>query len=293
MSTSAAAKQSLGAKSHRHIADYLREIGDDEAAERFEGRSGTGQSLPSFFGTDVWAYTGMLIGFIPPGGAADPSEIKNAMGLAADVSLKGTRIKVSLDRFWVQDYPGLGTHTILCEFTGKNQIQGEAEEMRFAITTSARDKSAASVNGSPIFLGVSVGKNGIAFEGRTVNVRSDADELLLSALGSGPFRDGLALLTTAQPALIPFVGLAGSVVNSVMKRQRNRQVFHFKLGLDFAGSASGAGLRLGSYVIVQGSDVAWTWDQYVWRPDAQQVVRKADGAPIDFNYLVVRVSPYE
>lgn len=286
-------RQSLGFRSHKKIAEHLREIGDDEAAARFEGATAAGQSMGGLFGDDVWAYTGIMLGFIPPD--ADVSgmiDIENAFTLKPDATLKNTRVKIALERFWVHSYPGFGTHTVLCEFMGKNQIQGEAEEMRFALTTEANDRSAASVNGSPIFLGVSVGQNGIAFEGRTVNVRSNRDDMLLTALGSGPFRDGLALLTTAQPALKPFVGLAGSLVSSVLGRSRNKQIYYFKLGLDFAEGPTSACLRHGSYVVVQGGQSGWSWNDFAWNPHSQEVVRRSDGSQIEYNYLVFRVSPF-
>jgi hypothetical protein len=288
-------KQSLGFRKPEKIAEYLRQIGDEDAALRFDGPQAAGQSMTSFFGgDDAWAHTGILLGFISPSPPnAKLIDIENAHQIPADDTLKNTRIKIALERFWVQSYPGWGKHTILCEFMGKNQIQGEAEEMRFALTTEANDRSAASISGSPIFLGVSVGQNGIAFEGRTVNVKSDRDETLLAALGSGPFRDGLALLTTAQPALKPFVGLAGSLVSSVLNRSKNKQIYYFRLGLDFANSNTSACLRHGSYVVVQGGETGWNWGDYAYNPDSQEIVRKSDQTPIDYNYLMFRVSEFQ
>jgi hypothetical protein len=289
---SAQQKLSIGFRKPADIADYLHEIGDHEAAERFERVGASGQSLGSFFGDDAWANTGILLGYIPPVSTGAAIDILDASALEPDQSLRDTRVKIALERFWVHSYPGLGTHTILCEFTGKNQIPGTAEEMRFALTTQANDGSAASVNGAPIFLGVSVGQNGIAFEGRTVNVRSGDDETMLAALSSGPFKNGLALLTTAQPALKPLVGLTTSLVSSVLARSRNRQVYYFQLGLDFAESATSACLRHGSYVIVQGSDSGWDWADFVYKPSSHEVVRRSDGSRIGFNYMIVRVSPF-
>ena len=282
----------LGNKSPDTVVKYLRDIGYDEAADRIVARGGSGQSMGSLWGEDVWGYTGLLIGFIAPDAKGTNIPIEDAMALEPDSSLKNTRVKITLDRFWVHSYPGSGKHTILCEFTGKNQIRGEAEELRFALTTEARDRSSASVSGSPIFLGVSVGQNGISFEGRTVNVRSDKDEVLLAALGSGPFRDGLSLLTTAQPALKPFVGLAGSLVTSVLSRNRNKEIYSFKLGLDFERSRTSARLRHGSFVVIQGNDSRWSWNDVVWNADAQQLVRQHDGSTLNYNYLVFRVSAY-
>lgn len=282
----------LGSKPKKQIADYLREIGDEDAADRMMARGGSGQGFGPMWGTDVWGYTGILIGHIDPDANGEAIDIQNAMTLVPDTSLKGTRIKITLERFWVHRYPGMGQHTILCEFRGKNQIQEETEELRFAVTTIARDGSSAAVSGTPIFLGVSVGQNGIAFEGSTVNVRSSTDDVLLNALSSGPFRDGLSLLTTAQPALKPFVGLAGSLVTSVLSRSKNKAIYSFKLGLDFERGSTSACLRFGSFIVIQGDDATWSWGDVVWNSHSQQLLRRLDGAPVEFNYLVFRVAPY-
>lgn len=287
------ANNSLGAKSPKTVAAYLRQIGDDAAADRIAALGAGGQALSSPWGDDVWGYTGILLGYISPDDEAGSGSVQNAVTIQPDAGLRDTRIKIALERFWVHRYPGLGSHEILCEFTGKNQIPGEAEEMRFALKTEAKDGSSAAVMGAPIFLGASVGKNGIAFEGKTVNVRSRVDDELLSALESGPFKQGLSLLTVAQPALKPFVGLAGSLVGAVLKRNENKQIYWFKLGLDFNQSQTSAKLRHGSYVVVQGDRSNWSWNQVKWDVGSQQIVRKEDGKGIPFNYLIFRVSPFE
>jgi len=288
------ARDSLGFKNPAMVIKHLRDIGDDDAADRLQSRGATGQSFGFDWGSEVWGQTGLLLGFIPPEQTStSTSDIENAQTMAPDPSIKGTRIKITLERFWVEKYPGRGTHQILCEFTGKNQIQGEQEEMRFALTTEANDGASAAVSGAPVFLGVTVGKNGISFEGKTINVVSRDDEDILTALGSGPFREGLALLTTVQPALKPFVSLAGSLVGAVLKRSKNKQIQFFKLGLDFASNQTSAKLRHGSYAVIQGDDSNWSWKDVVWSADSQQILRRADLQRVGFNYLVFRVSPYE
>ncbi|MFL9502292.1 hypothetical protein ACJMQP_19700 [Rhodopseudomonas palustris] len=287
------ANDSLGAQSPATIIDYLRAIGDDETADRLQPPGGTGQGFGFDFGSDVWGQTGVLVGFIPPTPSGRLAAVENAYTLAPDYSLKGSRIKISLERFWVESYPGRGTHEILCEFNGKNQAQGEQEEMQFTLTTTAKDKSSAAIVGAPIFLGVTVGKNGIAFEGKTINVRSKDDEDLLAALSTGSFREGLSLLTTVQPALKPFVGLASSVVNAVMKRSENAQIQFFKLGFDFSQNQTSVALRHGSFAVIQADDASWDWTKLAWNVDAQQIVHSATGKAIPFNYLILRISPYE
>lgn len=125
-----------------------------------------------------------------------------------------------------------------------------------------------------------------------MNVSSSTDDVLLEALQSDALKSGLLLLNSVQPALKPFVGLAQSVVKSVVSRAQNMEVYSFKLGLDFGGSATSARLRLGSYFIVQSDEDRWDWSQIAWDTGARRLVRKFDRAPVEFNYLIIGVSPY-
>ena len=283
---------SLGAQSDDAIAQYLSEIGDESAAKRFLGSAGAAQGMGRFYGADQYAFTGVLIGFVPPGSHGDEIRIANAMTILPEHELREKRIKITLDKFYVESYPGNGTHRILCEFAGKNQIAGETEEMRFTMNVEARDRGSASVNGKPIFMGVTIGKDGIAFEGRTVNVRSDIDDLILDALGNDTFKNGLSLISSVQPALKPFVTLAASVVSATAKRSQNRQVYAFSLGLDFGTSATSAKLRRGSYIVVQGDDAEWQWSNFSLKPDSLALVTN-EGKSAPFNYMVFGVSDFE
>lgn len=282
----------LGHGSPVSVIKYLRDIGDDDAADALAPVGGTGQMFGLEWGKEVWGHTGVLIGYIPNDGDGRLIDIENAFTVTPDPKLKGSRVKITLERFWVQRYPGRGRHKILCEFTGKNQVEGKQEELQFALKTEANDNASAAISGAPIFLGVTVGNNGIEFEGSTINVSSKQDDDLLAALNSGPFREGLGLLTMAQPALKPFVGLTSSVVNAVLKRSKNRPVWNFKLGLDFSANQTGVALRHGSFIVVQGNSHEWDWSTVVWNVDAQQILDRSTGEPISFNYIVFRVSEY-
>ncbi len=285
-------RDNLGAKSTQAVLDYLTEIGDLDAVDALRPTGGTGQGFGISWGSEVYGHTGFLIGHIPLGAAGGEIDIENAFTVPPDVSLKDTRVRITFDRFWVERFPGRGKHKILCEFTGKNQVEGEQEELRYAITTEAQDRSSAAISGTPIFLGVTVGKNGISFDGKIINVSSSTDDALLEALGSGTFQEGLGLLTMAQPALKPFVGLTASVVKSVLKRSKNKQIHFFKLGLDFAESNTSVALRHGSFVVVQYEDPNWNWKDYVWNAEGQQILHKSDKRPLGYNYVIFRVSPY-
>jgi hypothetical protein len=286
-------QESLGLKSLDEIESYLRAVGDHEAADRFRMQGAAGQGFGRFFGAE-YSYTGFVIGFIPPSNLTnDRSVIIGLNDIAADISLRGQKIKVTLDKLYVQKYPGLGQHRVLCEFAGKNQAADDTEEMRFALTVDAYDKGSASINGKPIFMGVTVGDNGIAFEGRTVNVRSRDDDLVLNALENDAFKQGLSLIGTVQPALKPFASLAAGVVTAAAKRSKNCQVHAFSLGLDFSHNITSARLRCGSYIVVQVDANQWDWSKFAWNQDGLSIMSRSTGEPLGLNYMIIGVSPFE
>ncbi|WP_446325857.1 hypothetical protein ACRHQ6_27300 [Burkholderia pseudomallei] len=284
---------SLGSRDDNAIAEYLMSIDDVEGAKRILSHAPGGQGFLSAGG--AYKCSGFTLGFIEP--FADDNEklpIRAASLVHADQSLVSQRIKISLDKFFVHSYPGSGEHNILCEFAGKNQVEGEVEELRFAVRTKVRDNASASISGHPIFLGVTVGPNGISFEGRAINVANSLDETVLSALDSAAFKSGLSLIATAQPALKPFAGLAASVVKATLDRKKNVQVHTFNLGLDFGGNASSVRLRVGSYVVVQTDDSHWDWNAWHWNRNTLSLQAKDEqGAAPQANYMVFGVTKFE
>ncbi|WP_428002245.1 hypothetical protein [Acidovorax sp.] len=284
------AADSLGSLPPDRIAKYLEEIGDVARANALVESAVQGQNIVRP-GAPFNA-TGLQIGFIASNDAEGVKPIIGAAQISPAPELIGTQIKISFNRAFVYEYPGLGAHSILCEFVGRNQIDGEKEALRMALRFKSRDGTLASVVGVPIFLGLTVGENGIEFEGRTVNVGSSTDEALLGALDSEAFKNGLALVNNLQPGLKPFVSLMQCAVKGVANRLRNVQVHHFNLGLDFSADSIAARLNLGSYVIVQTNETQWNWNDFEWDMGSMSVRAKNPSRKIDFNYLVIGISPY-
>ncbi|MGJ4859390.1 hypothetical protein ACN6KF_005409 [Labrys sp. La1] len=284
------ADDSLGSATQAEIVAYLREIGDTTAANAMLTGGGSGQGMlgwpnSAYLGTDA------MIGFIEHGS----NNIVPAQSVDAEVDLRGKKLKITFDQFHVEEYPGGGEHRILCEFMGKNQQEGEAEELTFAVTCNARDRQGASVLSLPIFVGIVAGANGISFQGRSVNVRSNLDDTILEVLDSDVFKQGLELIDKVQPAIKPLANLASGVVKMAAKRSNNRQVHHFMLGLDFVGSPTSARLRRGSYIVLQiGRTVGWDWSNYIWDTNTSKLVTasRSVAAP-KWNYMVFGVSQYE
>ncbi len=283
---------SLGSLPPAQIAKYLREIGDKKGASAMV--AGAAQAQNILRPAAPYAITASQLGFIAPAGPEKTAMVTGATVIEADQNLIGTQIKISFDAAYIYEYPGFGKHQILCEFVGKNQIKDETEALRMALRFTSTDKASASVLGVPIFLGLTVGPNGIAFEGRSVNVKSDGDEMLLEVLDTAAFKGGLSLVSSVQPGLKPLVGLVQGAVKMVAKRSSNCQVHCYNLGLDFATNSTSARLRCGSYVIAQVSQDDWDWDDFEWDRGSGSLRRKTGhgDTPINFNYKVISVSPY-
>ncbi|MDE1713565.1 hypothetical protein PWG14_13405 (plasmid) [Chromobacterium amazonense] len=288
---------SLGARDNSEIAKYLLAVGDVDGAMALMQGGAEGASM-RIGGKSAWRHTGLVVGFLSQGDQTSNASLVSATQLEADKELIETRIKVTLERFYVHAYPGFGKHHILCEYWGKNQVKLEkgkkasSEEIRFALNVHANDKAAAGVQGQPLFLGVAVGKDGLSFEGRAVNVGSKGNENMLKALNNSAVKNGLSLMTAAQPALKPFVGLAGALVNTAMENVKNVQVHEFFLGLDFSENTTSAKLRLGSYIVVQTDNDNWNWADYQWSNSANLLQEKKTGNAIEANYFVLGISEF-
>jgi hypothetical protein len=279
---------SIGAQHPARIADYLEEIGDHDQAQTLRLLPAAGQGLG--LSGAAWHRTGVKIGYVGNGATGRNVAVTAANSIQPERDLIGRQIKLSLDEFYIESYPGFGEHKVVCEFTGKNQSQSESEEVRFALTAATRDQSGSAIRGAPIFVGLTVGADGLAFKGRTVNVRNSGDDWLLGVLGSDTFRNGLALVTTAQPVLKPFAKLATDAVNAAAGQNRNCQVSAFTIGLDFSGTVTSAKLRLGSYVVVQGDDIEWAWDEVTLDTESNRLMLSAKCMPLARNYMVIGVS---
>jgi hypothetical protein len=244
----------------------------------------------------AWQHTAHAFGYIDREAAEDDRSlpIKHAGQIAADSSLRDSRIRITLDRLRAAKYPGSGTHRILFDFYAQNQLENDIEHLHFNSTFRVREGEEAAVIGYPIFVGLRVGTDGVAFKGFTVNVKNDDDEALLSLMESDVMRSGLHLLSTAQPALAPLSGIAVALTTALAKRNRNVPVQDFFMGLDFSTIPTRARLREGSYIAVQipqKLELTWDWAEWVYDVGNGHIVHRDDRqALVPYNYVVLGVT---
>lgn len=285
--------QSIAYLGNDEISAYLDLIGDEEGARAILGSSVRGQGVARMRGAP-YAYTAHVYGFIPEGEAGTGKvPIVPATSVDADKSLIASRVKVTLDAFRVQEYPGLGLHTVLFDFQGRDQAGDELQDLQYASVLKANDHDNAAVSGVPIFTGLTVPADGLSFKARTITIRSSGDDTIINVLQSTAFKDGLKLLGHIQPALPQLVGLAGGITDNLLKRRWNQQVQCFDLGLDFGRSRTSARLRLGSYVVVQVADVSlWNWGNWFFDPSSMNIV-DGNGTIAPHNIIIFAVKDSE
>jgi hypothetical protein len=286
-------------------AAKLREIGEDDLADALAVSAGT---APETFGLlpDMRARrrrnyldTAHAIGYLAPVSAPGTGllPIYHAANIAADDTLKGARITLTLDGLRVADYPGRGVHQILFGFSADNQTDQGVEHLHFNATYRAAEGEQAAVLGRPIFTGLQVGGNGLFLKCGTVNVLNEDDEKLLTFLNDDAFKAGLQLLTIAQPALAPFSALAVGLTETIAGRSRNVAVQAVDLGLDFSHIAPRPRLAEGSYIAVQIPQrlrTAWHWENWGYDQASGSIVNVGQQDQlIPNNYLMVSISRYE
>jgi hypothetical protein len=243
---------------------------------------------------EVWRYTQHTYGHIAAGQSEEDEliPIQHAGTIAADESLRGQPIKVTLDRLRAADYPGSGIHRVMVDFYAEHQATEVTEKLHFTQTYRVLEEQDAGVIGFPIFIGLGVGNEGVSFKVFTVNVKNDDDEAVLNFLDSDVFNSGLKLIKTANPAIAPLTGLASGLVKLVAGRNKNVAVQDFYMGLDFTKVRTGARLAEGSYIAVQIPEgVAWDWSDWRYDTSSGVVVSVSDRAKaIPLNYLIFGVS---
>src|ERR1700722_15090034 len=140
-------------------AAKLREVGEEAAAAALENAAATTPTsfglLSRLFPERLWVDTSHHFGYLPPGAQGrTPQDLSDVGAIAADLLLKNSRLKITLNHLRVADYPGGSTHHVLVDFYARNQVPGHVEDLHFNATYRVREGERAAVRGYPIFLGL-------------------------------------------------------------------------------------------------------------------------------------------
>jgi hypothetical protein len=292
----------LGQLPPEQIAEKLRQLGETADADRIEKAADAVAKAPflppSFwpFNDRPWQYVSHMFGFIPhPASGDKPLAIRDAGAVPPDASLRGARVKITLDALRAAGYPGGGEHNVLFDFYAQSQAPDAAEHLHFSMNLRVRNGEFAGVRGRPIFVGLQVGPEGLNFKCFTVNVANADDEKFLAFLDSDAFRGGLKLVEKVQPVTALFSETALALTRQIAARHRNVPVQDFCLGLDFSGNRARAALAEGTYVALQApSDPKrpWKWDDWGFLPGGQ-IISQADQTTMPpYNYLLFTVTRY-
>ena len=177
----------IGKLSSKDIAQKLIELGDSESASFFvpdlPGRGAEGHFANKTWSLfdRPWRHTSHTFGYVPPFTKNRKTSIPivHAGNISSNPKLKNERIKITLDRLRIAAYPGSGIHRVLFDFYAQNQIRGQIEHLHYNATYRIASGEHAAILGFPIFVGLNVGKEGVAFRCFTINVKNETDEAFL------------------------------------------------------------------------------------------------------------------
>lgn len=291
----------LGAMRARDAARYLETLGDKKTSKALlrvaehNGNVRFRSISERMLGMKprAYQYTEHAFGFVDNAAAManGACEISDAREIAPDDELRNLPIKITLDTLRTFEYPGGGEHQVLFNFEAQHQSNGDdSQAVKFAQTYRARDGSGVGVSGYPIFIGLRPAHEGVGFTVTTTNVKSGDDQRILGFLGSGVFKEGLKLTTGVNPVIPVVAGFATGIAEAFARRNENKPVQSFYLGLDFSGAVSRAKLREGVYICVQVPDLgSWDWSKLRFR-GSQIVFQENLTKRIELNYLIFSVS---
>jgi hypothetical protein len=284
-------EQLIGNQSVKQIKDYAKSIDDQQLLNDLTGVDESTKLKDVKVFNRAFKYTDHSIGYISN---SNTSDILDAEGkITADNTLIGKRIKVTVDRIYVYQYPGGRNQKVLFKASAANQVKTSPtetmpESVHFSRAFNAREGGGSIVNGFPIFTELNVGGQGISFEFETISIANERAKSLASALEGETMQNGLALLPVLNPYTRMISGISASFAQKL--REKEKPVQHYILGLDFETTRTRSKLKEGSYIAIQVPEKSkWDWSQ--WKYENQSIVKKDDPTILpEYNYIIFSIS---
>lgn len=276
-------------------ANELLRVGLEPLGEKNNLSQPADNSTASGRRRKAWEHSDHHIGYIPnPEPGVLVGSIQSANSVVSDPYEELKKINIRLDRAKVFEYPGFGQQkNIQLTFETKNSLTGGGtENVAFTQAFQVLQGEGAGVIGFPILQNLNIPKSGLELKIVSLNLKTTKQVQALGVIDSEPFKSGLTLLETAQPAIAPFSALTMGVAKMAISSGEGKEVHKFLLGLDFNnGQASGARLKRGTYVVVQ-APPDFNWKDYEVRFDMNtRVTLKGNtNKDLPFNYFIFRVT---
>jgi len=291
----------IGQYSDTDIISKLKDVNDQEITSHLNKnehessiRVRAGRKKKFFdFSNKPWKHTSHTFGFIPPlQRKKDSVNIIHAGLIKPQKNLKNQKIKITLDRLRVANYPGSGIHRVLFDFYAIHNLKDNLEHLHYQATHRVNEGQEAGIIGLPIFTGLQVKDEGVSFKCFTINVKNESDQAFLNTLESDVFKEGLKLTTKIQPAIAPLSKIIIGITKSIAKRNQNIPVQNFYMGLDFSNISTRARLAEGSYIAIQVPEIStFNFSKWLYKPQLGQIVNKKDiDKIIPYNYIIFGVS---
>ena len=204
-------------------------------------------------------------------------------------------VTIRMDGIWVADFPGWGKNkNRQFTFEASNKLKdGGSEDVVYNKASPVYEGQGAGIAGVPILRDLNISEKGLNVEITITNLKTDEQIKALGIMDSKAFNSGLGLLTTAQPALVPFTELARGIAKMGAEKDNGLVVGGIKLGLDFQGVVAGNGGRLnkGTYVAIQAPLEFDFSDLSVDFRNNSHITRKSTGKSLhsEYNYVIFRI----
>ena len=288
----------LGALPDEELVEALRALGEEHAADRLEAALAEVPHpadrfcvAPRVLEDRAFSHPAQVLGYLDPAPSLrDLRPILPIDELRADQTLLAQRITIGLDGFQAADYPGGQSHRVLFHFAANNGVDG-GERLQFQVSRRVDEDQPFLILAQPLFVGLTVGQEGVELRCRTLKVEDERDQEILSSFESEVSRQGLRLLPRRQPAAELSSDMAYLLTETVSRRIR--PILDFPVGLVLTPAARSAPLALGTYVAAQvppGIVTGWDWEDWRYHPLSGQIVGREDPRErFPLNYLVLTV----
>ncbi len=277
------------------LKQKLLDIGEEDAARQLAADAsdfGSGGDLDDFSiggGLSNWLLYPFLSVSNVIGHFNGPGPLTGAAN-AKDPFKAGAKVSLLLDRLYVHRYPGWGKHEILFEAT----MAGASDEAAHIAKSLSVSKGIASVAGWPLFQQLVVPSNGLHFAFQSINLSSSFDKSVLKVLSAKEFKQGLAVLESAGPAIGQVSKMMRSLVEWSANQSSNSIVQQFDLGFDQRPIGSpGARLAPGTFVVVQlpttEADL-FRFEDWIWEPNSATIRHATTEKQLEANYFCVSLA---